>query len=96
MERYLPNRTVNLTGKAFNDALAQIKMDKPVVVWTTGDYKVPDRWESWKHGNKQITAPLDLHAVVLIGVQPRYVYISVEPQIVFEMSFESFLMKNWR
>ncbi|KXI78041.1 peptidase C39 [Bacillus cereus] len=76
MERYLPNRTVNLTGKAFNDVLAQIKMDKPVVVWTTGDYKVPDRWESWKHGNKQITAPLDLHAVVLIGFEDGYIYIN--------------------
>ncbi|PFK47011.1 peptidase C39 [Bacillus cereus] len=76
MERYLPNRTVNLTGKTFNDVLAQIKMDKPVVVWTTGDYKVPDRWESWKHGNKQITAPLDLHAVVLIGFEDGYLYIN--------------------
>ncbi|MED2846529.1 C39 family peptidase [Bacillus toyonensis] len=76
MERYLPNRTVNLTGKAFNDVLAQIKMDKPVVVWTTGDYKVPDRWESWKHGNKQITAPLDLHAVVLIGFEDGHIYIN--------------------
>ncbi|MCG3797370.1 C39 family peptidase [Bacillus toyonensis] len=76
MERYLPNRTVNLTGKAFNDVLAQVKMDKPVVVWTTGDYKVPDRWESWKHGNKQITAPLDLHAVVLIGFEDGHIYIN--------------------
>ncbi|MGG4560588.1 C39 family peptidase [Bacillus toyonensis] len=76
MEHYLPNRTVNLTGKAFNDVLAQIKMDKPVVIWTTGDYKVPDRWESWKHGNKQITAPLDLHAVVLIGFEDGYIYIN--------------------
>ncbi|PHB86837.1 peptidase C39 [Bacillus toyonensis] len=76
MERYLPNRTVNLTGKAFNDVLAQVKMDKPVVVWTTGDCKVPDRWESWKHGNKQITAPLDLHAVVLIGFEDGHIYIN--------------------
>ncbi len=76
MEHYLPNRTVNLTGKTFNDVLAQIKMGKPVVVWTTGDYKVPDRWESWKHENKQITAPLDLHAVVLIGFEDGYIYIN--------------------
>ncbi|MGS2748171.1 C39 family peptidase [Bacillus zanthoxyli] len=76
MEQYLPNRTMNLTGKNFNDILAQIKIGKPVVVWTTGDYKVPDRWESWKHGNKQITAPLDLHAVVLIGFEDGYIYIN--------------------
>ncbi|HHT7239907.1 TPA: C39 family peptidase [Bacillus cereus] len=76
MERYLPNRTVNITGKNFNDVLAQIKMNKPVVLWTTGDYKVPDRWDSWKHGNKQIIAPLDLHAVVLIGFEDGYIYIN--------------------
>ncbi|MDN9011582.1 C39 family peptidase [Brevibacillus laterosporus] len=76
MEHYLPNRTVNLTGKPFNDVLTQIKMNKPVVVWTTGDYKVPDRWESWKHGNKQITTPLDLHAVVLTGFEDGYIYIN--------------------
>ncbi len=75
MEHYLPNRTVNLTGKTFDDVLAQIKIGRPVVVWTTGDYKLPDRWESWKHGNKQIKTPLDLHAVVLIGFEDGYVYI---------------------
>lgn len=76
MEHYLPNRTVNLTGKDFNDVLTQIKAGKPVVIWTTGDYKVPDRWESWKHENKQITAPLDLHAVVLIGFENGYIYVN--------------------
>lgn len=76
MEHYLPNRTVNLTGKSFDDVLAQVNMGKPVVVWTTGDYKLPDKWASWKHGNENITAPLDLHAVVLVGFENGYVYIN--------------------
>ena len=76
MERYLPNRTVNLTGKTFNTVLAQIKLGKPVVVWTTGDYRLPDRWESWKHDDKKITAPLDLHAVVIVGLEDKYIYIN--------------------
>ncbi|MGG0275690.1 C39 family peptidase [Bacillus rhizoplanae] len=76
MEQYLPNRTVNLTGKSFDDVLAQVNMGKPVVVWTTGDYKLPDKWASWKHGNENITAPLDLHAVALVGFENGYVYIN--------------------
>ena len=76
MEHYLPNRTVNLTGKSFDDVLTQVSTGKPVVVWTTGDYKLPDKWASWKHGNENITAPLDLHAVVLVGFENGYVYIN--------------------
>lgn len=76
MERYLPGRTVNLTGKSFDDVLSQIKKENPVVVWTTGDYNVPKRWESWNHGNEQINATRDLHAVVLTGFEPGYVYVN--------------------
>lgn len=76
MEHYLPGRTVNLTGKSFDDVVSQINAGKPVVVWTTGDYKLPDRWESWKHGNERIHAPMDLHAVVLVGYEPGYIYVN--------------------
>ncbi len=47
-----------------------------MVVWTTGDYRLPDRWESWKHDDKKITAPLDLHAVVIVGLEDKYIYIN--------------------
>jgi uncharacterized protein YvpB len=76
MERYLPGRTVNLTGKSFDDVLSQIKRGKPVVVWTTGDYTAPKRWDSWNHGSEQIKATKDLHAVVLTGFEPGYVYLN--------------------
>ncbi|MCZ8517673.1 C39 family peptidase [Paenibacillus filicis] len=64
-----------MTGKPWRDVIAQIIKGKPVVVWTTGDYKQPDRWKTWKHGNEEIKTPLDLHAVVLIGFDPDHVYI---------------------
>ncbi|MBG9791057.1 peptidase C39 [Paenibacillus dendritiformis] len=76
MKKYLPGRTVNLTGQPFEHVLRHLSTGKPVVTWTTGDYKLPDRWESWKHGNEQITTPLDLHAVVLAGYDPDYVYLN--------------------
>jgi uncharacterized protein YvpB len=76
MTKYLPNRTINLTNKPFDQILAQVNKGKPVLVWTTGDYRLPDRWESWKHGNQTIKTPLDLHAVVLVGYDKDYVYLN--------------------
>lgn len=76
MRRYLPDRTLNLTKKPFDTLLAQVQNGKPVIVWTTGDYKLPDRWESWRHGKEKITTPLDLHAVVLVGYDREHVYLN--------------------
>lgn len=76
MEQYLPGRIVNVTGKSFDAFLRQVAEGKPVVVWTTGDFLLPDRWESWRHGAEQIRVPLDLHAVVLVGYDPDHVYVN--------------------
>ncbi|GAB7055505.1 MULTISPECIES: C39 family peptidase [unclassified Paenibacillus] len=76
MMKYLPDRTVNLTGGSFDDVIAKLREGKPVVVWTTGDYKLPDRWESWKHGQEEIRTPLDLHAVVVVGFNPGHVFVN--------------------
>ena len=92
MNQYLSGRSVNLTGKSFNEVLQQINKEKPVVVWTTGDFKLPDRWESWKHGEETIKTPLDLHAVVLVGYDEYYVYVNdpltgIKAQKVNKQSF---------
>ncbi|MBA2874174.1 C39 family peptidase [Thermaerobacillus caldiproteolyticus] len=76
MEKYLPERAVNLTGRSFDELLKYVENKHPVVVWTTGDYRLPDRWESWKHGNQTIKTPLDLHVVVLVGFDDQSVYIN--------------------
>jgi uncharacterized protein YvpB len=76
MENYLPERAINLTGRPFDELLKYVENKRPVVVWTTGDYRLPDRWESWKHGRQIIKTPLDLHAVVLVGFDDHFVYIN--------------------
>lgn len=76
MNRYLPNRTVNLTRKSFDELTAQLHKGKPVIVWTTGDFKAPDRWESWKHGHEEIKTPMDLHVVVLVGMDNDHVFVN--------------------
>jgi uncharacterized protein YvpB len=72
----LPGRAINLTNKPFNRVLEHVSSGYPVVVWTTGDYRLPDRWEGWYHGNQYIKTPLDLHAVVLVGYDAKYVYLN--------------------
>jgi len=76
LEKYLPERAINLTGRPFDELLKYVENKHPVVVWTTGDYRLPDRWESWKHGVETIKTPLDLHAVVLVGFDDNHVYIN--------------------
>lgn len=76
MQKYFGNKTKNLTGKEFNQILKQIDNNKPVIVWTTGDHKLPNRWESWLDGMKKIKTPLDLHVVVLVGYDESNVYIN--------------------
>jgi uncharacterized protein YvpB len=72
----LPGRAINLTNQPFDRVLGHVSAGYPVVVWTTGDYRLPDRWESWYHGKQYIKTPLDLHAVVLVGYDANYVYLN--------------------
>ncbi|WP_059169970.1 C39 family peptidase [Bacillus sp. FJAT-27445] len=76
MNTYLPGRAVNLTNQEFSEVLAHIASGFPAVIWTTGDFRLPDRWESWLHGKRSITTPLDLHAVVLVGFDSNKVYVN--------------------
>jgi uncharacterized protein YvpB len=96
MNHYLQNRTMNLSGKTFDDILAHVKKGKPVILWTTGDYKLPDRWESWRHGNEQINTPLDLHAVVLVGFDNDNVYFNdpLSGKKAHKINIHSFL-ESW-
>ncbi|MDE3838340.1 peptidase C39 [Bacillus methanolicus] len=73
---YLPGRAKNLTNRPFVEILSHVSKGYPVVVWTTGDYRLPDRWESWRHEKQTIKTPLDLHVVVLVGYDSQNVYLN--------------------
>ncbi|MCM3568730.1 C39 family peptidase [Neobacillus mesonae] len=72
----LPGRAVNLTNQPFERILSHVSNGHPVVIWTTGDYRLPDRPEGWYHGKAYIKTPLDLHVVVLVGYDANYVYLN--------------------
>lgn len=72
----LPGRAVNLTKQPFEKILEHVSSGFPVVIWTTGDYRLPDRWEAWNHGKESIKTPLDLHVVLLVGYDEGHVYLN--------------------
>lgn len=76
INKKLPGRAVNLTGMPFDKILQHVSNGYPVTVWTTGDYRLPDRWEGWYHGDDYIRTPLDLHVVVLVGYDKGNVYLN--------------------
>lgn len=76
LEKHLPGRSVNLTGKPFASIVAQIYRDKPVIIWTTVHFNTPRVWDIWRHGNEQIKGTREEHAVLLVGYDERYLYIN--------------------
>ncbi|GHI01413.1 C39 family peptidase [Neobacillus kokaensis] len=76
INKKLPGRAVNLTNQPFDRVLAHVSAGYPVVIWTTGDYRLPDRPEGWYHGKHYIKTPLDLHVVLLVGYDANYVYLN--------------------
>jgi len=76
VNQYLPGRAINLTNLPFDKVLNHVKNGYPVVVWTTGDYRLPDQWEEWKHKSQSIKTPIDLHVVTLVGYDEQNVYLN--------------------
>ncbi|GAA0324901.1 C39 family peptidase [Bacillus carboniphilus] len=76
VNEYMEGKARNLTGESFQTILNHVGKGFPVVIWTTGDYKLPNRWESWDHEGETIKTPLDLHVVVLVGYNDQYVYLN--------------------
>lgn len=76
LRRYMGERTVNLTGGSYQALLDSVAAGHPVVVWTTGDFRLPTEWESWYKDGKKVVAPFDEHAVLLVGYDEKYAYVN--------------------
>ena len=76
INEYLDGKAINLSNQPFSTLLTHVGKGFPIVIWTTGDYKLPNRWESWDHQGNTIKTPLDLHVVVLVGYDQENVYLN--------------------
>lgn len=76
LEKYMPGKSVDLTGKDVNSLYMSIQNGNPVVVWVTIDLKPDEDFVTWECNGKEIKATFDEHAVLLVGYDKNYIYIN--------------------
>lgn len=94
INKYLPNRAENLTGKSFNELLEIIKDGRPVMIWATINMENVEYKQSWKLSTgEKFKWPSKEHAMVLIGYDDMYVYIN-DPYIGSERRYRRDVVTN--
>lgn len=76
LEKYLPGKSVNLTGQPFDRILRSIDRKRPVIIWATIDFTPPKNFKLWKKNNKTVKVTFKEHAVLLVGYDEDYCYIN--------------------
>ncbi|PYI54433.1 C39 family peptidase [Paenibacillus flagellatus] len=75
LKAYVPTAK-DLTGSAFDAVERQIADGYPVVVWTTIDFAVPQKWVSWDTPVGPIETTFMEHAVLLVGYDETHVFVN--------------------
>lgn len=76
MEGYLPGRAIDLSGQPFERLLQSIDKEKPVIVWVTDEFKMPEEYIEWENDGQVIRVTFEEHAVLLVGYDDQYCYIN--------------------
>ncbi len=76
LEKYMPGKSVNLTGKGIDSLFRSIQNGNPVVVWVTVNYNVAKKFVTWEKDGKDIKATFSEHAVLLVGYDEWYCYVN--------------------
>jgi uncharacterized protein YvpB len=76
LDRQLPGRSDDLTGRPFSEVLEHLRQGTPVVLWTTTTFRPPSRWVTWATPNGPFRATQAEHAVLLIGYTPGHLVIN--------------------
>ncbi len=75
LKAYVPTAQ-DLTKEPFSKLEDQLIQGVPSVVWTTINYKVPDKWVVWDTPIGPIETTFMEHAVLLVGFDEQYVYVN--------------------
>ncbi|MCP3771822.1 C39 family peptidase [Paenibacillus sp. MZ04-78.2] len=75
LKDYVPTAQ-DMTKEPFSKLEDQLIQGIPSVVWTTINYKVPDKWVVWDTPIGPIETTFMEHAVLLVGFDEQYVYVN--------------------
>lgn len=77
-EQYLPNQTIDLTGREFNDLLYFLSNDIPVWVVTNTTFSQLNSsyFEEWQTASGPISITYKQHSVLLTGYDDKYIYFN--------------------
>ena len=76
LNRVLPGRAEDLTGRPFSAVLAQVARGIPVVAWTTTTFRPTDDWVTWESPEGPVHAtPLE-HAVLIVGYNKNQIFVN--------------------
>lgn len=76
LNQYLSGRGKDLSGQPFEALLEKIDEGKPVIVWVTSEFEVPEEFTEWESGSGTIKITFDEHAVLLVGYDDTFCYIN--------------------
>lgn len=76
LNRYLPGRSLDLTGSSFGTLLSVLQSGRPLIVWTTMDFRPTTRWVTWQSPDGPIRATMEEHAVLLVGYNKTTIFVN--------------------
>lgn len=76
LEKYMPGKAVDLTGKDIDSLYMNVQNENPVVVWVTVNFAAVKNFVTWKNNGKDIKATFSEHAVLLVGYDKNYCYVN--------------------
>ncbi len=75
LKTYIPTG-IDLTDGDFSQLEQQIAQQIPVIVWTTNNFNIPQKWVEWDTPIGPIRTTFSEHAVLLVGYDADYVYVN--------------------
>jgi len=96
MVQYVPNAK-DFTREPFEMLEQQLREGIPSVVWTTINYKVPEKWVVWDTPIGPIQTTFMEHAVLLVGFDEQNVYVNdpLKPQSKIKVDKAQFI-ETWQ
>jgi len=76
LNKILPGRAVDMTGKPVSALLRQVADGIPVEIWVTTTLKPTNLWVTWQSPEGPVRTTYDEHAVLLVGYNKTDLFIN--------------------